>query len=133
MPALYSHMPHPFWGALAVFPAIGCAAPLPPLVYLQSLHKPMAVQLHCYFYHRKRSLPVLVSNRVRYFRIETVIFFFTQLFSLQAVNSDLREILLFYTTAILCTELATLKETIKQICNLYGCLLLLMSFLALLF
>ncbi len=43
----YSHMPRPFWQALAGFPAIGCAAPLPPLVYLQSLHKPIAVQLHC--------------------------------------------------------------------------------------
>ncbi len=62
-----------------------------------------------------------------------MIFFFTQLFSSQAVNSDLREIMLFYTIAILCAELATLKEMIKQICNLYGCLLLLMSFLALLF
>ncbi len=35
MPALYSHMPHPLWQALAGFPAIGCAATLPPLVYLQ--------------------------------------------------------------------------------------------------
>ncbi len=29
MPALYSQIPRPFWRALAGFPAIGCAAPLP--------------------------------------------------------------------------------------------------------
>ncbi len=63
MPALYSHMPHLFWRALEGFPTIGCVALLPPLVYLQPLHKPMVVQLHCVIkkkrlqYWRKRSLP----------------------------------------------------------------------------
>ncbi len=52
----------PFWQALVGFPAIGYAAPLPPLVYLQPLHKPMVMQLHCVIikrlqYRRKGSFP----------------------------------------------------------------------------
>ncbi len=71
MPALYSHMPHPFWRALAGFPGIGCAALLPPLVYLQSLHKPMAVQLHCVIKKKaslseKKEFPLASLNKTQY-------------------------------------------------------------------
>jgi len=69
MPALCSHKPHPFWQALAAFPAIGCAAPLLSHWFIyNALHKPMAMQLHCVIkkslqYHRKMSFPLHLNRR----------------------------------------------------------------------
>ncbi len=57
----HSHMPRPFWRALASLPAIGCAALLPPLVYLQPLHKPMVEKRLRY----RRKFPLASYDAVR--------------------------------------------------------------------